>query len=263
MPTNNYLFYTVIYEKYGILSATFVFVLITGVLLSLILIIPNNDTVAPNDCLLLFRQRRKPSIFKCYLFSFIRRVDVFTYYCTALFLFLLLIIGKSERAYFSITILTINGMYAYIQSENIRYMLNIKKYKVLEDYIYLVFGQFIYISILSIPVLLINIFIFKNIGSCLMLFPIILVSIILFTMVGIIFPAKNENPFSAFLGISILILISISLIIIFFVLKLSQVAMLLIFGAILLLSIYLSLLGLKRLNQVKRNMQMKYKNECM
>lgn len=248
--TNPILFYTVIAEKYGLIVSCIIFTIIICALATIILIIPNTDNININNYLYISKKKYyNISIFKCYVLVFLRRVDTYSYYFIALFIYFIMRIAKIDNAQFTISILALNGMYAYTQSDTIRYITLQKKYSAVKDFIYLVLSQFVYIALLSLPIIILSAMHEGNIIFCISLYLAILMAIVFFTMVGILFPAKNENPFSALIGTIVIIWVLILSLLICFVLKFNT-SMLVMFMCLLTLAASgIGIVGLKRLKQ--------------
>lgn len=246
--TASILFYMVVTEKYGILASTVLFVVINSILGFLIVHIPNNDANCTNKyartCQFIMKKSR---ILSAYVVSFLRNVDTINYYFIALFSYMITIVMKIDKGYYVILILSLNSLYAYVQTESLRNIIIQKKYSVVKDYCRIIMSQIIYISVLAIPVCIVDIFLNKEILFIVDLFVAIIFSVVFFTMGGILFPAKKENPFSAMIGILFIIMIGLLAVSVCFFLKLNDES---IIGFMILLtvsSVSISIFGMNKL----------------
>lgn len=251
--TASVLIYMKMTEKYGILPTTLMFILVTSILCLGIIKVPVRD-IGKNNYINVFRFRRKNhSVLEAYILAFLRKTDTINYYFIALFIYAISIALKVEYGYYSILILSINSLYAYVQTEDVRYILMQKNYCPKKDYINLIIGQISYITILAIPIVIVNMVVTRDISFIFGVFSLIISSIVLFSMVGIFFPAKNENPFAAMFGIAFILIIGILIIAVSFLMNLDTKHILLFFMGLMGLSIFFSIQGMGRLykNKIK------------
>ena len=143
-----------------------------------------------------------------------------------------------------------NSIYAYIQTEALRYIQFQKDYSAARDYTLLVCSQAWYIFLLGIPMMAACIITEKSFLSLLTLLGTIFFEIVLFTLSGILFPPKNEKPFSVFSGLIIIFAISVILFIILMMLQIAEWMMLVIVCGILVFSVITSIIGLNKLKQI-------------
>ena len=175
----------------------------------------------------------------------------------AIFLFIALyiyVVLKSQGvniAWCTIMLLTFEGIYAYTQTEELREIFIQKKYSVWQDYIYLITSQFIYISVFSVPILIAELIMGTTILNVIVMYLSIMSSVIVFTTIGIMFPSKHENPFSAFVGTVIVILWLICIIVAYILID-KEIALYIMFVASLLLAIKLAVVGMGKLLKIRR-----------
>lgn len=246
--TASILFYMVVTEKYGILVSTALFVLIISILGFMIVHIPNNDANCTNKhaktCSFIMK---KPRILSAYVESFLRKADTINYYFIAVFIYLITIVMKIDKGYYIILILSLNSLYAYVQTESLRYIMIQKKYSVVKDYYRIIMSQIMYISLLAIPLCIVDIFLKKELYFIIDLFIAIIFSVVFFTMAGILFPAKNENPFSAMVGILFILMIGLIAVSICFFLELNNTSIIVFMILLSVSSVIVSIFGMNKL----------------
>lgn len=250
--TSYFIIYSYFMSKYNFLLSSIIFISINSVLALIILYIPKNGALSNTNYLKLISKERKINLFTSYLISYSRRIDTVTYLIITIFIYLLLLITNVYNATYSVLILTINGVYSYIQTDNLRILTMQKNYSAIKDYLFLILSQCVYICFISIPFVIISIITTKEIYSNLMLFPCILLSVIIFTLIGIIIPPKRENPFAVIVGFVIIIAIIFFTIIICFIANFKLKYNLIIFTSIIIFTVYYSIRGLITLkNEVR------------
>lgn len=251
--TASILFFTRIAEQYQFGAALLVFVLIVAILGGLILVIPNHELEGNDNYVKLFgRKTKHNTIGRAYFFAFFRKTDTINYYVISLFLFGMMQMAKIENGCYAILILALNALYAYVQTDELRYLTMQKKYSVGRDYVLLIGTQVFEILILSMPMIIITVVTTGKITFLLLFVVSVIFSVIFFTMAGILFPAKNENPFSAITGILFLVLILMAVAAICFFLKLTTNQMMILLILLGILSGTISLRGLTVLSQKRR-----------
>lgn len=248
--------YLVIYSyftaRYNFLLASLIFIIINSILALIILYISKNGSSTNGNYLKLTRKKGEVNLFTAYLISYSRRIDTVTYLIIATFISFLLLLTNVPNASYSVLILTINGVYSYIQTNNLRVLVMQKKYSAIRDYLFLILSQCIYLSLVAIPFVIVSSIVTKKIISNLMLFPYILLSIIIFTLIGIIVPPKRENPFAVIAGLAIIILIVFFIIVICFITNFQLKYNLIIFTSLIIFTIYYSIRGLITLKEEVR-----------
>ncbi|MCR5640880.1 MAG: hypothetical protein K6G04_05940 [Lachnospiraceae bacterium] len=246
--TAKILIYTVLAERYGLLASCMLFLAIVALLGLLIVCIPNNDVDGGHQYARIGGRRSSVhSMLWAYMKAFIRKADTINYYFIALFLYGMLLFMNMENAYYTILIVTLNALYAYVQTYSLRYVLMQKRYHVFYDYGLLVLSQVLYITLLSVPICVVQV---VRSGSILFvrdLLVAIIFSVVFFTMAGILFPAKSENPFSAMMGILFLLIIGIMAVAVCFFLKLNEMGTMVVMFLLSVASILVSCIGMTNL----------------
>ena len=250
--TSSYLVFTMIMEKYGFLCSTAVFVTFVVVLTLIITLWPNDDFLEPNRFIRGYGKSPNMCMFKGYISAYIRNADTYSYYFIALFLCAMMYCGHIEKSYYAIAILPMNSIYAYIQTEALRYIQFQKDYSAAKDYAFLIGSQVCYIILLGIPMMVACIITEESFPSLMVLLGTIFFEIVLFTLIGILFPPKNENPFSVFSGFVILFVISVILVIVLMMIKLTEWIIIAIAGCIMIFSVITSIVGLNKLKRIHR-----------
>lgn len=251
--TASILFFTRIAERYHFGIAFLVFMLIVAVLGGLILAIPNHE-LEGNDNYVKFLgwKMKHHTIGGAYFFAFLRKTDTINYYLIALFLFGMMQVTKIENGCYAILILTLNALYAYVQTDELRYIMMQKRYSVGKDYALLIGTQVLEIWILSVPMLIVTLATTGKITFLLLFAASVIFSVIFFTMAGILFPAKNENPFSAITGILFLVIVLMAVMAVCFFLKLTTNQIIVFLLMLCILSGAVSMRGLAVLYQKRR-----------
>ena len=250
--TSGYLVFTVIMEKYGFLCSLAAFIAAVIVLVMLIVLWPNKDFLEPNRFIKGYSKGGRMSLFKGYTLAYLRNADTYSYYFIALFLCAMMYFGHIGKPYYAIAILPMNGIYAYIQTDDLRYILFQKDYSVVKDYALLICSQAWYVFLLGIPMMVTCVVTEESFFSLMAVLGTNFFEIILFTLSGILFPPKNENPFSVFSGLIIIFAISVILFIILMMLQIAEWMMLVIVCGILVFSVITSIIGLNKLKQIHR-----------
>lgn len=246
-------FYIELYSNYGFIVTSLIFVIIIFVLLMIILYIPNNFGSEDN----LYLKIKKPTklrltMFNLYILQISRRVENITTLIIAYFLSISLLILDILNPLYAMFLVTTSGLYIYTQTDSIRINYYRFNYSAIKDYINLIISQYLYILITSLPILILGLIINKgnvNLYDTLIIFGQLLLIIILSTLIGILFPAKKDNPFSPFIGFLIIVIISgfISLILQF--LNFSKLYNSILMMILYIFVIYISCLGLKTLKE--------------
>jgi hypothetical protein len=244
--TSPLLIFTYLMDKYSFALSVAFFLCVVTILGILILIIPNNISSSANLFLKLGNSKRM-TVLHGYFLNISRRIDTYNYLFIITFVYILSVICNVPKAYYLILILAVNGVYAYIQTDNLRILLMQKKYGVIGDYLYLILSQTIYISIAAVPFIIVSCIRGDDFISSLLLFPLILLSVIMFTLVGIVFPPKRENPFSVFIGFIAVTMIFMVMFLACFILKLAMAGKALVLLSVTIIAIYFSILGLDKL----------------
>ncbi|WP_340085183.1 hypothetical protein MHB50_09295 [Siminovitchia sp. FSL H7-0308] len=205
-------FYIELYSNYGFIVTSLIFVIIIFVLLFILFYIPNNFGSEDN----LYLKIKKPTklrltMFNLYILQISRRVENITTLIIAYFLSISLLILDILNPLYAMFLVTTSGLYIYTQTDSIRINYYRFNYSAIKDYINLIISQYLYILITSLPILILGLIINKgnvNLYDTLIIFGQLLLIIILSTLIGILFPAKKDNPFSPIIGFLIIVIIS-------------------------------------------------------
>lgn len=247
--TSIFLIYSYIMDNYGFIFSLITFIVIAFITSILILSLPKELESSTCRYIKLGNGSKNINFLKAYILNFARGVDAKNYLIISIALYALLIITKVPNAIYIMILLSVNGIYSYIQTESLRMISIQKKYSAIKDYYYLIISQYIYISLVSIPFVIISCILEKNIKSNMMIFPTIALSVIIFTLIGIIIPPKRENPFTAIIGFAIILLIISIIIITCFLMHLKNYQTVLIMMSVIAFSIYYSIDGLIKLKE--------------
>lgn len=199
-----------LHSQHGFLISFLVFVLGAVGLSISIIYIPNE--LYPQENLYVhfnLKIRNTSSLTLLYFIQLIRRVEnyvnIVLSYCLACFL----IVTGSADPLNAILINVLTGLYIYSQTDSIRVIFYKLNYNSLNDYVSLLLSQFIYMIVLSIPIVLFQLVSMENffLSFSWTFYLTFLQSIVFSTLIGILFPTKKENPFSPFVGILIMVMI--------------------------------------------------------
>ena len=245
--TSYLIIYSYIMDNYSFIMSLIVFIITNSILSLLILFIPKKDGLVMGNYLKLNKKSRKTNLFSCYLRCFSRRIDTYSYLIISIFIYFLLLITNVPNASYAILILSINGSYSYIQTNNLRMLMIQKSYSEIKDYIYLILSQCTYIFCVSIPVVIISSIVTKDIISNIVVFPSTVLSVIIFTLIGIVIPPKRENPFAVMAGFIVVFIIIFFTVLTCFITSFQMKYNIMILASVILFSIYYSINGLKTL----------------
>lgn len=255
--TSPIVIYAFMMEKFGLPVAILVFIVSIALLITLILLIPAAIGEAENSYLKLRRSSvRKTGEFVGYLLSICRDIDSFNYMIISIFIFIIMAIMKKDIGIYATALLSLNGLYAYVHTDKIRTLLYQKRYSVLKDYVFLVGSQFIYAAAVTLPLTAASYIMFRNLKHCLLVYPVLLMAIILFTLIGILFPPKKDNPFSSCVGIGVVMILAIAIIIACGLLHIPEFVQILVLVMVICGSIVISISGvynLKRSETYEKN----------
>ncbi|WP_273716752.1 hypothetical protein [Alkalihalobacillus pseudalcaliphilus] len=246
-------FYIEMYSNYGFVVTFLIFVTISFLLLLFILYIPNNFGSEDNHYIKIKQPIKfRLTMFNLYILQISRRVENLTILIIAYFLAISLLFLDILNPLYAMFLVTTSGLYIYTQTDAIRINYYRFNYSAIKDYLNLITSQYIYILITSLPILILGLLINKgnfNLYDTLIIFGQLVLIIILATLIGILFPAKKDNPFSPFIGFLIMVIISgfISLILQF--LDLSNLYNSILMLILYIFVIYISCLGLIKLKE--------------
>lgn len=242
--TSILIIYAFLMEKYNFIVAIFIFIVVAFIFSILLVCFPVKEKVIKQNFLNIGRSCKNVNLLKSYILNISRRVDTYNYLLICIFLFIYSFILDISKAEYIVLLLSVNGIYSYIQTESLRIIQFQKEYNVIKDYIYLILSQIIYISLVSIPFVLVSFITGNTTMYCLLIYPSIIVSVILFTLAGIIFPPKGENPFTVIIGFIIIFIAFISVLMICFVFNFNTRNMVIVLIATVIFSIYYSIIGM-------------------
>lgn len=249
--TSRYVFFAYCMEKIGFVLTTGLFLLMNLILVALILHLPSDVCSFRNSYICIGRRAGRMNGFRAIMYASARKVDFCSYYIIALFLYVILKIGGSDYASMALTLLTVDGIYAYEQSESLRQMFRQKEYSIGRDYLYLLGGQSAYIGLLSLPVAIVELVLGGALWTVFQMYLSIFCAILFFTMVGILFPAKQENPFSALVGMVFIVILAVMAGLLYLmvdnILAIALLAAVMLAGAV-----WISLAGMKKLYRERR-----------
>lgn len=247
--TSAFLVYSYIMDKYSFIISLLVFLVITCVLIILILSIRKQEGFSTSKYLKLGKKNRKISFIACYLLNFSRGVETYNYLIILTFLYFLLLITGVSNAIYALLLLSLNGIYSYIQTQNLRMLIMQKEYSAVKDYIYLVLSQYIYIFCVSIPFIIISWIVTRELVSNILLFPSIALSVIIFTLIGIVIPPKRENPFTVMVGFVVIFVLSCIIVLICFITNFQSKYNIAVLVGVIIFSVYYSISGLCSLKE--------------
>lgn len=262
---NIILFFNYVLNQYGFLSSLLCFVLINILFIFIILHIPNDSYIEEKTYfkILNILDNSYKSFF-VYLLSFFRRVENYNYIVMTYFSYIYFTIFDFNNSIYLLTIPSIIGLYSYVQTDSIRYVSVKLKYNVKSDYFNLILGQFIFIVLSTLPLSIIEMILsysfISGIKNLIFAYSILFLSIITLTMIGILFPAEKENPFTPFIGMSIVFVIFLVLALSFLVLNLQNNTITIIIGLLYLYIIYCSIQGMLNTMKGARNENLKRYN---
>lgn len=240
--TNNlFLALNTCYENLGLTVTTLIYLSIMIILSALIIIIPDKSYLSHSRYILLFK-KGKINMFKSYIVSIIRDKNMINNILSAyIFAILLISINLDEYILYSLLIIAFNSMYSFVQTLYIRYINYSFVYSYTKDYVLLILSQLLINYIVALP--MVFVYVFLNGIQLDIIYPLISITIAIFllTLVGILFPPYNDNPFSI---ITSLIIVSIPVLFIIITLTflnlslvLNVIVFIILFGFILIFSI--------------------------
>ena len=248
--TSPIVIYAFLMEKFGLPAAILAFLVIIAILIMLILLVPAAIGEAENSYLKLRKSSvRAAGEFTSYMLSICRDIDSFNYTIISIFIFVFMAILKKDMGIYATALLCLNGLYAFVHTDKIRTLLYQKKYSVLRDYVFLIGSQFVYAAAVTLPLSVVSFILFRNLKHCLLVYPVLLISIILFTLIGILFPPKKDNPFSSCVGIGVVMILVIAIIVACGLLHIPQFVQILVAAAAVCGSIVFSISGIYNLKR--------------
>lgn len=190
------LFWQNVHIDYGFIITTFIYFITVVILIGLIFLIPDNSYMTNTKHIKIVKFK-KNTLIKTYIFSSVRNVNtlntVALVYLTSL---ILIVFNLKNFIVYSNILLAMNGIYSYVHSQNVRQIIYKFNYKAWKDYLYLLISQIIIVYIISVPILLLGIFVMDQFVHLIYPYLITTLGILIFVLAGILFPPYNDNPFS-------------------------------------------------------------------
>lgn len=197
-----------LHEELHLIFSILTFLISSSIIGYLILLIPINSYIKENNYANINIPFVKNSkLLHLYLLQLVRRVENYVTVilsCT-LFIFLITYIMTADmiNPLVALMLIALLGLYTYAQTDGIRLISYKLNYRASYDYLCLIFSQIVYVSIISLPLLLLHVLLSDTLFpliSYLNVYFNIIITIIVTTYAGILFPTKKDNPFSPFIG---------------------------------------------------------------
>jgi len=237
-----------LFDQFGFGLVLMLFVLLFLLLCFSIIKIPDTGYMSVQNYLKIEISKSFNNLLGSYVYSILRKKDTISYIGVSYVIFIFLYIDqKEEYILYSLFPLAFNGIYQYVNTNSVRKLWWKTNYTVLKDYLLLVGSQFFYIFLIAIPPL-VTILFFK-ISVDLLAIPSLLLAVFLFTLMGILFPPYDDNPFSVITSLIIIFTISIVLLLGLGILQLSNFQNTLIIFFIFIVIVYFSILGLSKIKE--------------
>lgn len=251
--TSPVLMFAFLSEKFGVFAAIVAYLVGVGLLTAVIISVPVETEDHTNQYLKLGKKSADhmgmlPSYIRCVS----RDIDSYNYIILAYFIFALVTMMGNKNSLYSIMILSLNGIYLYFHTEGVRFLQLQKRYSVIQDYGSLLAAQVFHAVVVSLPMMMIHLLVFRDFMGCFMVYMAMCFAHVVMICVGILFPAKKDNPFSAMLGIGSLMLFSFVILFVLFFIKLSTLGIVVVFLTIAVLCVMLSLQGMCHLVRRER-----------
>lgn len=241
-------------EKFGALAAMIAYLVGVGLLTAVLLSIPVETGNYTNRYLKFGkRSTEHTGILPSYIRCVNRDVDSYNYIILAYFIFAMFTMMGNKNSLYSIMILSLNGMYLYCHTEGVRFLQLQKHYSVIQDYGWLLAAQVFHTVEVSLPMMVIHLLVFRNFMECLVVYMAMCFAHVVMICVGILFPTKKDNPFSAMLGIGSLMLFSFVILFALFIIKASTLGLVVVFLVVTALCVMLSLQGMDNLVRRERH----------
>gem|GEM_PF-2609495 len=196
------------HNDYGFGFTSLFYVLVTGVLLALIILIPDESYMAHSRYILLFPSRKadnSENMFSSILKSYTRDSNIVnTIVLVYLSSFVLLYSGQYNYIIYPIILLVFNAIYSFVQSDNLRKLSYQVQYNPLKDYIALITSQIYLVYGTSLPLFITAVVIGAGQWHLILPYVIATLGIFLFVMAGILFPPYEDNPFSIITSILVI-----------------------------------------------------------
>lgn len=252
--TSPIVIFTFLAENFGIPAVVVAYLVGVGLLTAVILSIPVETGDYTNRYLKFGKRSTEhtgmlPSYIRCVS----RDVDSYNYIILAYFIFAMLTMMGNKNSLYSIMILSLNGMYLYCHTEGVRFLQLQKHYSLIQDYSWLLAAQVFHTVEVSLPMMVIYLLVFRDFIGCFVVYMAMCFAHVVMICVGILFPTKKDNPFSAMLGIGSLMLFSFIILFALFIIKASTLGIVVVFLVVTVLCVMLSLQGMDNLVRRERH----------
>lgn len=246
-------FFIFIHEQYNFLLSLAVFSFCFIILTSITLMTPNKMYAEES----LYINIKLPftgrfNLVNLYTLQHFRRIENYATIILVYCVFIFLSLSSSMNPLYALFLNVTLGLYSYAQTDPIRLLSFKLDYCAFKDYVGLILSQVAYLIVIAIPLILVQ---FITDSPQLMISELAPLSlsltfaVILSTCIGILFPATKENPFSPFMGVLIIAIITLAMTLILQFLNLSVLSRQLVLLAIHLFVGYMSYLGLVKLKE--------------
>lgn len=251
--TSPILMFAFLSEKFGVLVAIVAYLVGVGLLAAVILSVPVETENYTNQYLKLGKKSAgRIGMLPSYIRCVTRDVDSYNYIILAYFIFALVTMMGDKNSLYAIVILSLNGMYLYVHTEGVRFLQLQKRYSVIRDYCSLLAAQVFHAVLVSLPMTAVYLLVFGNFKGCFTVYMVVCFSNVTMICVGILFPTKKDNPFSAILGIGSLMLFSFVILFVLFFIRMTMLGIVVVFLTITVLCVMLSLQGMRHLVRRER-----------
>lgn len=243
-----------IYENSGLTITTLIYIFLIIVFLTLIILIPDQSHLAHSRYVLLFK-KIKMNLWKSYIFAIVRDKNMINNILSAyIFALLLISINLDEYVLYSLLIVAFNSLYSFVQTLYIRYINYSLVYSCIKDYALLILSQLLINYIIILPMMAVYIFLNGIRIEIVYALICITVAIFLLTLVGILFPPYNDNPFSIITSLIIIAIPVLFIVTTLTFLNLSLMLNLIVFITLFIFILLFSIIALY-------NAEKRYKNE--
>ncbi|WP_277678072.1 hypothetical protein [Gracilibacillus dipsosauri] len=200
------LFFQQFHENYGFWLTTLLYVGLVVIMTGLIIVIPDQSHMSNSKHLLAF-QAKNVSVMKAYVLSTFRNMNTLnTIALVYLAAIILILFNLSEYILYTMILLSFNGIYSFIHSQNLRQMMYKFDYVAWKDYLYLLVSQLIIIYLVSIPLLLSGFIMITTVIHFIIPYVVVTFGVLIFVLAGILFPPYNDNPFSVITSIAVVMI---------------------------------------------------------
>lgn len=239
---------------FGFGITTLIFFIVISLLIFILIYIPDYAYLQKNIFNKLIHVSKPLNYLSVYFLALFRRTENTNLVIIAyLFIIYLIYAGESNYLLWPIFIFCVNGIYLYIQTEEIRFLQFKIGYSVWNDYLTLLVSQLMWGGMFSLPIIFLFFLTGNGLGSFLYMCSVYLFSVVMFTMIGILFPPKKENPFSVFLSFAIILTFFSVIVLALFILQLPELWNKIVIAFVFFASILISIQGLIKLKEEFQN----------